>query len=77
MTVTESIIKKYQNEVQGILKDCKKEANSIDIESVNMFLSALHIFAQDEGVSDKEWEYIIAEMTKGISGEIRFRPTVA
>lgn len=77
MTVTESVIKKYQVEVQNILKDCKKEQNSLDIESVNMFLSALHIFAKDEGVSDQEWEYIITEMTKGISGDIRFRPTVA
>jgi len=48
-----------------------------DVDAVNMLLSALKIFAYNEGITEEELEGFISEMTEGISGNIKFRLTVA
>lgn len=80
MVQKDLLIGKYRDEIKNIILDCKigeESISKIDIESVNMLLSALEIFASQEGLSGQEWCSIVLETTQGIPGSIRFRPTVA
>jgi hypothetical protein len=70
------LITKYMSDVKEIVLDCSGQS-STDVDAVNMLLSALQIFACEEGITETEWEVIVSKMTEGIPGDIRFRPTVA
>ncbi len=78
MNNKELLIGKYIQDAKSIVKDCSCEkSKQVDIESINTLLSALQIFADDEGLSQAEWSEIIVKATSGIPGAIKFRPTVA
>lgn len=72
MAEKQNIISKYKTDVKEIILDCTNQS-STDIDTVNMLLSALEIFASQEGISQTEWQGIVSTMTEGIPGEINFR----